>query len=79
MQGGEKLCIQILYTTNYIEVILSNYIFNDYINSNTVCLFGENSPTKNVNTSIGFSVNFAKIKFFGKTKHSTENTTEAHS
>lgn len=26
MQGGEKLCIQILYTMDYTEVILSNYI-----------------------------------------------------
>lgn len=61
MQGGEKLCIQILYSTDYTEVILFNYIFNDYINSNTVCLFGENSPTKNVNMCTGFSINFTKI------------------
>lgn len=67
MVGGQKLYIRILNTTDYTEVILSNYIFNDYINSNIVCLFGENSPTKSFNTCIGFSTrkwtlqNFAKI------------------
>lgn len=44
--GGENFYIQILYTTDYTEVILSNYKFNGYINSNMVCLFGKKSPSK---------------------------------
>ena len=44
------------FYTDYTEVILSNYKFNDYINSNIDCLVGENSPTKSFNTCTGFFV-----------------------
>lgn len=41
---------------DYIEVILFNYKFNDYINLNIVCLVGENFFIKSFNICIGFFV-----------------------